>query len=512
MIRYIAPNGHGDGSTVALAASIYDLNNQCTLAGPGGEVWLLADLGDYFIPMLASGQTDTFGTGSATANGNAFVTLSTQVGTALTPGIPSGSVKIRGKNRDGTSAYALFRSDRIRSYTSNNLLHIKFPGQAGIGVNVDYVDFDYLKFKDFGFGCIIVQGAATTKPNGRVAVNVSNIVFDNIRRGFWVRSTTGLSNYTLERMTGIGVSKSFIRLDGFGDNFTIQDFDFDGDRQNGDAFSEGIHLNGDSSAHAHTNWVVRRGTLRNFQEIIEPVQSWSSTKTYSSGDYAQYNGSQWRSTVGSNLNHAPGVGVSQWSWVSGTDYDTNAYFNADGFAAERGDDNGLIEDVYVADCTDGGFDFKSTNTVLKRCIAERNKRNIRVWGSSVTFIDCELYEPVWRGGSPGGGAQIYYEDGGPRWIGGVIDNRGSTAVMFDNHFGQALTASFEKTRLIHPAGTSMDNGHPEYFVFDPTARRGQPVTDTGGRGLLGGDSCGDVRAATLEGHLWRTSDQGETRQ
>jgi hypothetical protein len=77
-----------------------------------------------------------------------------------------------------------------------------------------------------------------------------------------------------------------------------------------------------------------------------------------------------------------------------------SYWNGDGFTDERGNRAIRYIDCLAADCTDGGFDLKSADVLLERCIAERNKRNFRLW-SSGELRDCESREPVWRGGSGG---------------------------------------------------------------------------------------------------------------
>jgi len=78
----------------------------------------------------------------------------------------------------------------------------------------------------------------------------------------------------------------------------------------------------------------------------------------------------------------------------------NKYWNGDGFSDERGNSQIRYEDCLATDCSDGGFDVKSTGVVLQHCIAMRNKRNYRLW-SSGTLTGCQSHEPKWRGGSGG---------------------------------------------------------------------------------------------------------------
>jgi hypothetical protein len=68
-----------------------------------------------------------------------------------------------------------------------------------------------------------------------------------VRRGIWIKDTSGLigtetAPCKMTNLAGRGTSKSFIRMDGVSQYVLIEEFDFDGDRQSGDNFAEGIHL------------------------------------------------------------------------------------------------------------------------------------------------------------------------------------------------------------------------------------------------------------------------------
>lgn len=79
---------------------------------------------------------------------------------------------------------------------------------------------------------------------------------------------------------------------------------------------------------------------------------------------------------------------------------SGSYWNGDGFTDERGNRAIRYVDCLATDCTDGGFDLKSSQVRLERCIARGNKRNFRLWAGG-ELHDCESHEPVWRGGSGG---------------------------------------------------------------------------------------------------------------
>jgi hypothetical protein len=240
---------------------------------------------------------------------------------------------------------AVFLSDRIRPYTSQNKAHRRYPGQGGIELKSSNIIFRNIKFRDFGYGCIQVTVVCDN-------VTFEDIAFDNIRRGIWVKSTGGLTNSTFSRLVGKGTSKSFIELDGTGSAIEIGDFDFDADGQSGDNFTEGIHLTG----------------------------------TYD--DVWVHDGKTGNARIGVN------------------DPDYTDYWNCDGLAAEGTITKLRVDRVESWGNTDGGFDIKAPDAVLTNCISRENKRNYRLWHSGITLVDCEGYRPVHPGGT-GGAAQIW---------------------------------------------------------------------------------------------------------
>lgn len=76
----------------------------------------------------------------------------------------------------------------------------------------------------------------------------------------------------------------------------------------------------------------------------------------------------------------------------------STYLNGDGFATERGVHGVRFENTVAAGNSDGGYDLKSTDTVLIGAIASENARNYRFWGE-ITMSDSVGMNPVWRGGS-----------------------------------------------------------------------------------------------------------------
>ncbi len=73
------------------------------------------------------------------------------------------------------------------------------------------------------------------------------------------------------------------------------------------------------------------------------------------------------------------------------------YWNGDGFSTERGNARILFRQCAAWDNSDGGFDLKSTETLLDDCVSGRNARNFRLW-SSIRATRLTSLNPVKIGG------------------------------------------------------------------------------------------------------------------
>lgn len=78
--------------------------------------------------------------------------------------------------------------------------------------------------------------------------------------------------------------------------------------------------------------------------------------------------------------------------------DAKQYWNGDGFSTERGNARFLFRQCAAWDNSDGGFDLKSTETVLDDCTSGRNARNFRLW-SSIRATRLISLDPVKIGGT-----------------------------------------------------------------------------------------------------------------
>lgn len=74
------------------------------------------------------------------------------------------------------------------------------------------------------------------------------------------------------------------------------------------------------------------------------------------------------------------------------------YWNGDGFSTERGNERMLFRHCAAWDNSDGGFDLKSTETVLDDCVSGRNARNFRLW-SSIRATRLTSLDPIKIGGT-----------------------------------------------------------------------------------------------------------------
>jgi hypothetical protein len=57
----------------------------------------------------------------------------------------------------------------------------------------------------------------------------------------------------------------------------------------------------------------------------------------------------------------------EYVFTSSGVYDSSTYWNADGLSSERNDKRITVEDVEVYDSTDGGFDMKAQNLLMRPC-------------------------------------------------------------------------------------------------------------------------------------------------
>ena len=210
---------------------------------------------------------------------------------------------------------------------------------------------DHLALQDLHFADVGIAVRVTADIRG---LNISHVTASNVRRFLHTQvsggeTTASLIDSTVTDVVVDGFSKSVIRLQYDSHDILIERVEADSQRQDGDNFAMGVHISGTS----------HDITLRH---------------------------------VGMHNSH-----------------DTaNAYYNGDGFAAERGTYDLTFEWTSATGSSDAGYDLKSTGTVLIGATAAGNKRNFRLWAEA-TVIGCSSGTPVFPGGT-GSTAHIWVDD------------------------------------------------------------------------------------------------------
>jgi serralysin len=198
---------------------------------------------------------------------------------------------------------------------------------------------NHLVFQD-----IAVSNVGTAfRVSGDIAgLTIERVEVDNVRRFFENYASSGtatIDGLTIRDVDVTGFSRNAIRLQYDTHNVLIENVRGDMAGQVGDDLPAGIHLDG--TVHD----VVIRDT------VMANVQS-----------------------VGSG------------------------YLNGDGFATERGVYGVRFENTTAQGNSDGGYDLKSTDTVLDGVVSAENARNYRFWGEA-TMTGSVGLNPTWRGGS-----------------------------------------------------------------------------------------------------------------
>jgi hypothetical protein len=148
--------------------------------------------------------------------------------------------------------------------------------------------------------------------------------------------------------------------------------------------------------------------------------------------------------------------------------DKGEYWNGDGFTTERGVHDVRFENTRSFGNTDAGYDLKSRDTVLIGAVAEKNKRNFRIWSDSVTIKDSTGDGPVKAGGS-GSAAQVWLADGAKATI---VDSRfvhSGSGVVFELSKGAGLAL---KGAVRHDAKGDAWSRLGEGATIDGQARAG----------------------------------------
>ena len=318
-VFHITPDGGGarDGSSQRDAAVLATLPRLIAAADPGDEVWIHG--GRYHIRealVVTSG-------GDRTAP-------------VVVRGVPGTTRRVPHLVGSRSDPYAPEGNPGVELF--------KLLGGA------DHLRFEDMAFENQGNGVFRIGADITDLTIRRMfADNVHRFV-ENYRSGD-ARSAT-VDGLRIEDVEVRGFSKSAIRLRYDTQDVVIRDVYGDSERQDGDNFAMGVHL--DDTVH---DVRLERVTMRNSHDSRGPGEYW----------------------------------------------------NGDGFVTERGTHHISFRDTLATGSTDGGYDLKSTATTLVRARARGNKRNIRIWGDATVF-GCTAAEPRNRGGT-GGRANVWVGSG-----------------------------------------------------------------------------------------------------
>lgn len=280
---------------------------------------------------------------------------------------------------------------------------------------------DYLTFKFFDFQAAGQPFHLTGSTHRGITVSDCNAY--NFQRFFEHEPATSHIDTTLRNITGTGFSKTAIRIRGDSHNVLLEDIVLNSGRQDGHNFATGVECN--ETAH---DIAMRRVTVTNCHD-----------------------------THNSN---------------------PDKFWNADGFASERGNYAIYREDCTSSGNTDAGYDDKAADVVNVNCTASGNKVNFKFWGPSTTNIHCRALNPKSRGGV---GAQMqYYVYGGfARDVSGadviiqggiVSDNDPNTYVFVAEEYNSVLRiADVAITHHAHAARQTELLGWGNAFLYaNPT--------------------------------------------
>src|SRR3546814_699561 len=236
---YISPAGSGEksGSDINNAASIGSLNTMIGRAGPGGEVLLLADQGDYNV-------TGILGITRGGAEGQPVV--------------------VRGIDSAGNTMGAHFTGSRPADWQAGDASGNEL---FKLGTGADDLIFRDLRIDNVGTAFRVTADLGN--------LHIEDIDANNVRRFFEDYSsapsgTATITGLTIRNVDVEGFSRVAIRLQYDTNNVVIDNVTSDMAGQTGDDLPAGIHLDD----------TVHNVTLN--QVVMENVQS--SAGAYFNGD------------------------------------------------------------------------------------------------------------------------------------------------------------------------------------------------------------------------------------
>jgi serralysin len=154
----------------------------------------------------------------------------------------------------------------------------------------------------------------------------------------------------------------------------------------------------------------------------------------------------------------------------------DSYWNGDGFVAEEGVYNVLLQNVTARNNGDAGFDLKSASTHLENALAEGNGRNFRFWHDGITVTNITGLSPHVQGGSSSQ-SQVWVGDNAHITINGAqFSDADPRTIVFAVQNGGELT--LVDTTVTKAAGATMQAlGSDAEIAFTSSATSGTAPTE-----------------------------------
>ena len=222
---YITPDGAGDGTSWANAASLNDLADLIAQVSPSGEVLIAADRGEYAL-------TDAVEIGDG--------------------GVEEHEILIRGANSETDAPMlAVLRGNRASEEEGPDVFRLLR------GAN--HLRFSHFDFRDIGNGAFHVAAPISN-------IGVADCAFENIYRFFENTSTRGeghasIRGFSIQRCRGVRVERGFLRIRYNSSGGVIEDCSAEGQANQGGRIPVGCALDDRAS-----NITYRRVVMSNFQQ------------------------------------------------------------------------------------------------------------------------------------------------------------------------------------------------------------------------------------------------------
>jgi hypothetical protein len=456
-IRWISPTGTGTGASVSSPAALSTLNTQIAAAGPGGQVRIRGDQGDY--------------TGAP--------------GIAISAGGTSGfPVVIYGSDGSGNPVKAVIRGSRTNPWPTNAVGASAGGTFITLNSGANFLNFRGLHLRDMKYAFAVrgqITGLTFGDPAYRdtavAALIPSNAFIDPDDPAYFTTvaniysaSAAGVSATIQARavdMTncyrGLDVGTSAATTD------TLNDF-----RVYGGTY---------------------RGTARGWYRLRGGGQGvWFQDTDMDGGGLTYWSeDGNWAVGVELNDNDNAGVGGAVFLRCIANNHRctdrTLGYTNGDGFSGERLNDRCVYIRCQADGNEDGGIETKATNVCIIGGKFEGNRRNFRLWGTAECH-NVDLRNPTTAGRTGGGTAQIYSENaaGLVRLNSGSVtsNDTGYTFQGNGNFAFIAVSSTVSITR--NPGSTLYSNAANLGFVgsFNPADTSSPVISSSGTRSVSEG--------------------------